>query len=142
MTSNESGQQPLEVGPQSEPSSIPVRKLIMGLVGVAVAVAVGLFGWNQYATHQQAEKTNQISAEVRQEMQARIDSHPEYAKYKLQIDEVALIKESETKYSGMMTIHSTITQRQIPVEVTSDGTKTMWQFDESTKSAFSSLLGQ
>jgi hypothetical protein len=143
MTIDEPVQEPPipPAAPKPE-ASIPVRKLVIGLVGVVVTLAVGWFGWSQYTAREDAARTAEVSLQVKELMQEKLDSNPDNEKYGVEVDEVLLFRESDMKYTGMVKLHSAkSSERQIPVEVTADGSKVMYQLDDSSKGTFMALLG-
>jgi len=121
---------PAESTAAQVPTSISVKRLIQIIAGVAVALVVGWVGWSQYSDYRDAKKLDALTSEVQESMQHKFDTDPALWHYQIRVDGLGLIKETDTKYSGMATVHTLNTgERQVSIEVKADGSSMMWKAD-------------
>jgi len=119
---------PAESTTAQVPTSISVKRLIQIIAGVAVALVVGWVGWSQYSDYRDAKKLDALTSEVQESMQSKFNTDPDISKYNIRVDEVGLIKETDTKYSGMATVHTpTSGEHKVSIEVKTDGSQIMWE---------------
>jgi len=112
------------------PASIPVERLIQIIAGVAAALGIGWVGWTQYSDYRDAKKLDALTSEVQASMQHKFDTDPDLSKFKIRVDDLGLIRETDTKYSGMATVHTLNTgERQVSIAVKADGSYMMWEAD-------------
>lgn len=71
--------------------------------------------------------SDDVGRTVQFSMQDWLASNPDLRQYKLKVTKVMAVKESGNKYQGIATIRFDGVERQVPVQITSDGEAVIWR---------------
>jgi len=69
----------------------------------------------------------EISNKVKTSMQEKFDTDEQFKYYKLQIQNVTVIKQSNSIYKGLVKLNYESSTYEIPVDITVDESNVMWQ---------------
>lgn len=75
----------------------------------------------------------EIGRNVQQSMQQTLSTDENFAKYEIKVLKVVVIKEAGNTYQGMATVRTKRgTEKQVPVQVTADGSNVLWKVEPGT----------
>lgn len=73
-------------------------------------------------------KADQVAAEVQSSMQSKLDTDPDLSPLHLKVVHVDLVNKAGNEYKGIAQVKSSRgTSHDVPIDVTSDGDKTLWE---------------
>lgn len=75
-----------------------------------------------------APSADQVAAEVKSAMQSKLDTDPDLSPLHLQVVHVDLVNKAGNEFKGIAQIKTSRgTSHDVPIDVTSDGDKTLWE---------------
>jgi hypothetical protein len=75
-----------------------------------------------------APQADEVANEVQSSMQSKLDTDPDLSPLHLKVIHVDLVNKSGNEYKGMATVKTSAgTMHDVPIDVTADGAKTIWQ---------------
>ncbi|KDE98391.1 hypothetical protein Y900_005420 [Mycolicibacterium aromaticivorans JS19b1 = JCM 16368] len=75
-----------------------------------------------------AAQADQVAAEVQSSMQSKLDTDPDLSPLHLKVVHVDLVNKAGNEYKGIATVKTSRgTSHDVPIDVTSDGDKTLWE---------------
>jgi hypothetical protein len=69
----------------------------------------------------------QIGETVKTSMQQKFDSDAQFKEWHLTVTKVQVLKQAENRYQGIATVMHEGEPRDVPVDITADGSNVMWQ---------------
>jgi Protein of unknown function (DUF2510) len=73
-------------------------------------------------------QADQVAAEVQSAMQSKLDTDPDLSPLHLKVIHVDLVNKAGNEYKGIATVKTSRgTSHDVPIDVTSDGDKTLWE---------------
>ncbi|TGD84295.1 DUF2510 domain-containing protein [Mycolicibacterium sp. CH28] len=134
-----------EPPPTPPPTTTSRRLWPLWILGLAVVIAVGsavfvLTRPNPEPTKAtptitptttptpRVSQADQVAAEVQSAMQSKLDSDPDLSPLHLKVVHVDLVNKAGNEYKGIATVKTSRgTSHDVPIDVTSDGDKTLWE---------------
>lgn len=105
------------------------RTVVIAVVATLAVVGGGWFAWSEWTDHKRTERTAEVAGWVKDSMQEKFNDDADLKTYGLHVVSVDLIRESDTKYTGMAwvnTKHNSLA-RQVKIDVTADGQNVIWE---------------
>lgn len=111
------------------PRSIELTTLLRIAAAVVVLVGAGWFAWDWYSGKQAADRTAEISSQVKDSLQQYVKNDPDIKPYNVRVLSVDLIQVGAVKYEGMAKVRaaSSTVEHDVSIEVTADGERMMWE---------------
>jgi len=99
------------------------------LITIAVTIAVLIVGGAVWFFWFSGDSAEDIAATVKTDMQSYFATDADVQKYRITVKDVTLIEATGNEYNGIATVRtaSGTTDHKIPITVTWDGKKGLWQ---------------